>query len=408
MIWRSPTVLVFVVAAAARTGWVLFGWSATGGALTYPDERLHWQLACNLVERGSLISDDGRLLSRMPLYPLFLAPFAAFGETGILLARIAQALLGAAGAAMATRLAGVAVGRRAAWLAGGLVAVDPYNVFFAALLLTEVPFTFLSIWLISASWKLATRNDAGTGAARCEWAVALLGTAAIFVRPSAAGWVALLWLGLVIADRDRWRCIARMVRYGWVLLVFLAPWGLRNMVAVGDFAWLSANGGVTLFDAQGPQADGRSDQAFLTEMNYLDGLSEPERDGLLGRWAQQAMKEDWRRVGRLAMTKLARTWNPIPNEESHSRGATALISAAYTIVVVALALAGLWRSIGGASPGADLRPMQHLQRLVWLPVIYFTLLHCVYIGSVRYRVPLMPVLAIGAAGVLFRADARRD
>ena len=44
--------------------------------------------------------------------------------------------------------------------------------------------------------------------------------------------------------------------------------------------------------------------------------------------------------------------------------------------------------------------------LLWLPVLYFTLVHCVFVGSLRYRVPLMPFVSIAAATAFVRTPAR--
>jgi hypothetical protein len=95
-------------------------------------------------------------------------------------------------------------------------------------------------------------------------------------------------------------------------------------------------------------------------------------------------------VLRLAGVKLRRTWSPIPNVAEYRSGAVATVGAVYTIVVLLGAVAGL----------ARLRGRRTARALLWVPVVYFTLVHCVYIGSVRYRVPLMPLLAIAAASVL--------
>lgn len=138
-----PIVLVVAAALILRVAWVLMCWRQGGAALEFDDERLHWQLAVNLVRDGLLVSDDGRAAARMPAYPLYLAAFAGLGETGVLLARLGQALLGAACAGVACAWVRSAVGPRAGLLAGVLVAVDPFGVFFCNLLLNEVAFSLV-------------------------------------------------------------------------------------------------------------------------------------------------------------------------------------------------------------------------------------------------------------------------
>lgn len=375
---------VFVAAFAVRAGWVVYDWSLRGVALEFGDERLHWELARNLIESGTLVSDDGRYAARMPLYPLFLALFGGLGDVGVLLARLAQALLGAATVWIACRVAGAAFGRRAALVAGLLVGLDPYAVFFSKLLLSETLFTLLLVALCGCASMASSR--ARSQPAWLAAAIAGLGAAAVMTRPSSAGWVVLPWL-LLFLDADRRRALARVTLSVAVLAACLLAWGVRNRMVLGDPAWLSTNGGVTLYDAQGPQADGGSNQAFLQELPELRALNEVERDRRLRELALEQMRRDPGRVLRLAWVKLLRTWSLTPNVEEYRGGMAGVASAAYTLVVLVLAVAGLWWG----------RSNWRLHVLLWTPVVYFTLVHCVYIGSLRYRVPLMPLLAIAAA-----------
>jgi len=384
----DPGAVVFAAAAALRVAWVLVRWSQAGAALEFSDEQLHWQLATNLVEQGTLVSDDGRYAARMPVYPLFLALFAWLGEVGILLARLAQALLGAAAAWAVFRLADAALGRRAAWVAGALACCDPYAIFFANLLLTEVPFTLIGVGLVASAWRLTAQHVERNRLALVG--LALLGAAAVLARPSAAGWIMLLWIVLWFLDGNRVRATRRLGLYVLTFGVLMLPWGLRNRSALGHPAWLGTNGGVTLYDAQGPQAKGDSDQSFLLRMPELAGLGEVERDRALRRLAIEQMREDWGRVLRLAGVKFLRTWSLTPNVGSYRSGVAGFVSAAFMLVVLAAAAVGLCRT----------RPKWKLHLILWLPVVYFTLVHCMFVGSLRYRVPLMPLVEITAAAAL--------
>jgi hypothetical protein len=240
----------------------------------------------------------------------------------------------------------------------------------------------------------------------------------VLARPSALGWIVLLWLMLWLADRQRWRATRRIGLYAVTLGVLLLPWGLRNHARLGAFAWLSTNGGVTLYDAQGPQADGSSNQAFLQDMPQLAGMGEVERDRTLGHLAIQQMEKDPARVLRLAGVKFVRTWSFVPNFQEYQGGATAAVSAAFTAVVLAFAVVGLFRAARGRGshdlhdverpqqPSARLRPGLWFHVLLWLPVLYFTLVHCLYIGSLRYRIPLMAFLELAAAAALIARHSR--
>jgi hypothetical protein len=69
-----------------------------------------------------------------------------------------------------------------------------------------------------------------------------------------------------------------------------------------------------------------------------------------------------------------------------------LISAAYALPLDVLAIAGLFCS----------RRFSRLAKgLLLTPAVYFTVVHALSVGSLRYRVPVEPMLAaLAAAGVL--------
>ncbi len=391
--------LIFGAALLLRLAWVLTCWTTNGPSLEFDDERLHWDVARNLIQHGEMMSSDGRYAARMPAYPLFLAVFAGFGDAGILLARLAQAGLGAASAAVAYWLARGVAGRAGGLLAGLLVAFDPYAIFFTNLLLTEVPFTLVVLGLPACAWRLVV-------VARPAWGaftgVAVLGPTAIMLRPSAAGWIILLWALLLITRRFSRQAGVQTALFAAILAFLMAPWGLRNQAAIGAWAWLSTNGGVTLYDALGPQADGSSNQAFLNEMPELSGLDEVARDRLLRERACDELRRDPGRAWRLAGIKFLRTWSLIPHVTNYRGGTVALASAAYTLLVLILAGVGLLRCLARWARPTTIA----YHALLWLPVVYFTLVHSLFIGSLRYRVPLMPLLALAAATVLLTRPQR--
>jgi len=399
--WKHFGILVFIVGLALRAGWVGVQWRHNGAKLDYPDEEIHWQLATNLVERGTMVTDDGRYAARMPAYPLLLAPFAASGSNGILAARLAQALLGALTAVIAWRAARAAVGPEAGIVAGLLVACDPYAVFSANLLLTEVLFTLALVGLVAGSyWVTRSATRLWPAMLIC----ALTGTLALLTRPSVVLLLPALWVLLVALAAQRARTARHVLLCPLILGVALVPWGLRNQAVLGGYAWLSSNGGVTLYDAQGPQADGSSNQEFLKQMPELAGMGEIASDRRLQQLALEEMGRNPGRALRLAGVKLVRLWNPMPNFAELRQQRTAWVGAAYTLVLGLAALAALARGVrqyrkSRFFSGHAANPLRY-HAFLWAPVLYFTLLHMVYIVSVRYRVPLMPLLAMAAAAIV--------
>lgn len=388
---RHAGLLVFCLACAMRVGWVSTQWIRGRHAPTFPDEQLHWSMAENLVTGGALVTDDGRYAARMPLYPLFLTCFAWLGEAGWLAARLAQALAGGLTALLVYRFAREALDERSALAAGLLTAFDPFAIAFSNLLLTEAIFMPLAVGLAYAGWRVAVRP---AESARCVWAISGFGAAALLTRPSAVAWLPLLWVALLCLDPLKSRGARRLALYACVVALALLPWGLRNRAVIGSWALLSANGGITLYDAQGPQADGSSDQAgFVERMPEVAALPEAQRDRAYRDLAIEQMRRDPARIVRLAWVKFLRTWNPIPNAAAYRGGTIAMISAVWMILMYIGIVPGTWRA----------RARGRFLLMAWLPIVCFTLLHCIFIGSMRYRVPLMPFVELLAAAALVRS-----
>ena len=96
------------------------------------------------------------------------------------------------------------------------------------------------------------------------------------------------------------------------------------------------------------------------------------------------------RVIRLALEKGRRMWSPWPNEASFSRPLLGWSMFFTYIPAVVFGIIGVARSFGRGWGYA----------LAWLPAVYLTALHMVFVGSIRYREPAMMALAVLAAGAV--------
>ncbi len=94
------------------------------------------------------------------------------------------------------------------------------------------------------------------------------------------------------------------------------------------------------------------------------------------------------RVAELAVVKFARIWNVWPNEPSLRSWPARLAIVSTYVPLLACGLAGGWRFSRRGWPFV----------LAWLPAVYLTLLHIVFVSSIRYREPAMLALVVLAAG----------
>jgi len=398
--------VLFLVALAVRGGWGVYRAISIDQPteLEFPDERQYWLMASSFADGDGLRDEFGFRATRMPLYPVLLSPCTQW-PSGMLLAAAGQALIGALGAVLAALLAvqvcrlnatpmdTTSIHRRcsiAAWTAGLLVAFDPFQVFFSALFLTETIYTTLTLLLWWVTMPLVTA-DKPPGWAR--WVmVGLIAAACVYTRESAVGLIAVLCLFLIVQGKGPRRRIIGSLIVGAVVVMALWPWASRNKDVIGERQWLTTRGGISLYDGVGPQADGSSNLADVQRSGPAANLSEAEWNRYFWNESIHSIRAEPGRILRLAGVKVARLWNPLPNVETYQSSLVHTVSAAWNIPIFALALAGGMILVQrGKGRG------RRLTVFLLLPALYATVLHAIFVGSVRYRLPVMPMLEILAA-----------
>jgi len=403
----AATLLVAVLLAAfgvrlAAACW----WQARhSGRFLFGDSESYWVLARAIAHGGPYEygSPDARVF-RAPGYPLLLAPLFVFGgdQPPVLAARVSGALLGTLAVAGVGWMAGMLFGPRAGLLAAGIAAIEPGTAATSAMVLSEalfLPLVILHLGLWVAAWQART-------SIRGVWLAAgagLAAGAAALARPSWLLFTPLAVLLAIVAGPKR----KRHLEIGAVMLaglvVAMLPWWIRNYGVIGRFVPTTLQVGASLYDGWNPQATGASDLGFVARF-VEEERARPAGGNDAGAPLEYRLNRRMRRAAidwaldhpgaavRLAAVKFVRIWNVWPNEKGLSAWPIRLALTVTYVPIMLLAALGALRTIRRGWPYV----------LCWLPAVYFTLLHTVFVGSIRYRMPAMLTLIVLAAGAASR------
>jgi 4-amino-4-deoxy-L-arabinose transferase-like glycosyltransferase len=360
------------------------------------DAEGYWELARHIARGESFaLYDPPRFVMRMPGFPLFLAGIMKlFGER-ILLTRILLAIVGT-GACwlvywLGRELADEATGRIAALLA----ALSPTMTVFSVLLLSETLFA-LTLLASLVTFARLIRAKAPRQALCAALLVGLSCGLATLVRPT---WFLIAPAFALIAILRPVPRRQKLVDAALIVVAFsavMAPWTIRNARVTGHFVPTTLWVGPSLYDGLSPQATGASDMRFIEKDGIYrnPGISEYGADQQYRRAAWEFVRAHPSRAAELTLIKLGRFWNPFPNADQFAHWAIRLGVGLYELPVLLLAVIGSWVA----------RKDSLKLLLAAGPVLYFALVHALFVGSMRYRLPAeyaLLVLSALAIGNLF-------
>ncbi|MBL8862770.1 MAG: glycosyltransferase family 39 protein [Planctomycetes bacterium] len=204
---------------------------------------------------------------RAPGYPWFLAALTFLCGEGLLGPRLVQAAVGAGSCALVYALGSALFDRRAGLLAAAITALYGMLVYFDGELLLpvlEVPTTLAAV-------LCAVRAGDRPTAGRLALAGLLLGVAAI-VRPNVLLWGAAVGGWLLFRPGATWAARARRASlYAAAALVPILPITFYNTFAGGDPVLISTQGGLNFWIGNNPVSDGSSAIAPGTRPDWWGG-----------------------------------------------------------------------------------------------------------------------------------------
>lgn len=333
--------------------------------------------------------------------------------------RVAQAIGGATACVLLALLGTRLFNRRTGLLAGAMLALFPPAIFFDALIQKTSLALLLSVLLL---WSLV---EADTRRSLLRWALAgaLLGLL-ILTRQNALLLLPLLpaWIWWAPNPGNRRQCATATLVSLAACALILTPWALRNRAVTGEWVLTTPNLGQNFAMGNHPQATGtylphkrgrsnaqEEQAAWVREAQHATGrnLSPREVSNYYLKASLRWLAENPAAGLALLAKKIVMTWGAYeaPDTEDYYlyRERAPLLNALdkpwHFGVLAPLAAIGLLAS-------------RNQRRKLWLLyawVAVITIAVAAFVVFARYRIPLVPVLALfAAAGGLSTANALRS
>ncbi|MGH9383050.1 MAG: glycosyltransferase family 39 protein [Vicinamibacterales bacterium] len=310
------------------------------------------QIARTWLDGGGLCREPSvQCAQRMPLYPVWLAPFVAadWVYPGVVLA---QAAVGAGAAWLAWAIGNELFDSRAGLVAAGLTAANPYAVVHDTALQDTCLLNALVALAVLLVLRLRHRASSGLAiGAGLALALAVLTTARVaLLLPVAVSWIAFA------GGKTRSSRVRHAIITGATAMTLVGGWMVRNAFVVGAPV-LTTETGLSLWVANNDWTFAHFPERSIdlsTVESYrqlpgpqLDALRSVEanavaRDRLQASWAVAWALAEPRRMAERVVRKL---WVVVSAELSPAR--TRLVQVGYLLLFVpvhVLAMVGLWQS----------------------------------------------------------------
>ena len=407
---------IVFLALVIRVGYC--AWTHRGPYAFAIDYREYIITAQRLLEHRAflspLVSDASRAEPSAlmpPLYTIWVASiYALFGvesRESILVLELANAVALALACGLVFKIAELLSGRRAAWTAGLIAALNPALIghtnyiwdtsFFA---LTVTLSVWISLWLRERPFSLLSFFGVGI------WLgiVALLNPALTLAYPLLV--LLPLWRFIHRARRDLVLGVGACV-VGWMIAI--GPWTIRNFVQLGELHYVRSGLMTEVWLGATPEAEQAGADVFRKHFalknpevaRHVAAVGEQNYIRECGAFARRAIAEDPIRFAKLVLMKTVDFWfgTVLTHASPQQKVIPAtrqrkLIMLVFTVEVALLFFAVMrgWFT----------------RTELWLlgVVVVFSCVYSLTHVQVRFRVPIEPVIAVLAGIAIVRAEGR--
>ena len=352
------------------------------------DANGYWELAERIAAGEEYsVYQPPRYVERTPGFPLLLAVSIKLFGNSVFAASLLMAVVGTGCCCLTWLLAKKLFDDMTAIWAMLSVAVSPLQIGSNVQILSETWFSFgLLICLLALARLILQPSAAASG--RIAFANGVLTGLTVLIRP---GWI--LWAGLssllvlLFGKMNISKRLLSGAMIGLGCFLALLPWAWRNHDVTGHWIFTSLWSGPSLYDGLHEGATGASDMQFLEDDNLFAKMSEFEVNEQYKKRAVEFVTSHPGRTIQLAFIKAGRYLSPSLNATGFSGGPFSLFCVAWHFAFAVLITRGIW----------DLRRKLSIVALLASPFLQFLLVHMVFVGSIRYRLPVEFPLSILAA-----------
>jgi 4-amino-4-deoxy-L-arabinose transferase-like glycosyltransferase len=371
------------------------------------DQYMYDQFARILAQGKGYAHYDGTAAGWWPVgYSALLAPFYFLFGAKYVVAYVVNTLLGCLSIWMCFLIGRDLVSERAGYISALLFSIYPTYIFYTTIIGSEnaaIPAALLFVWLCivgAKSHQFSLRLSVLAGIALA---------AAAYIRPPSAllGLITLLLGWVFLQPWKRVFCTTATV--GLVSILFLLPWGFRNLHEFNQFSLFSLNGSSNFWMGNHEGSNG----GYAPVPLELEPLPLVESEKILGDEALQFVMENPFGYARLCAARvfitlksdtIAAVWNA-PGIRSRFGPSTT----AATLVKVVCSSAHYFLLIGVAASIFSLSRTRNFFKETWFLLIILGINAVPFIfvvGGNRYHLPAMSfaILIVG----IFISERRLD
>lgn len=330
----------------------------------------------------------------MPLYPFFLAAvfkIFGYGFAGIQAVRLIQAVLSCVMIYFVFLISKKLFNEKVGLITAFLVSFYPPNIVTPGYILTETLFTTLLYLLIYYSLEYASRPNALK-----FMLLGIIWTAAVLCRPTIALYPAFLFFYILVRFKAKLLDMAKLgLAMALPFLLIITPWWVRNYNEYKTFIPLAASSGNPML--QGTYVNYKQTPENIVYYKLGENAFETNRTEVSiakERIKNEFKKDFWGYLKWFTIGKTKFFWGTVFYWKSFlGIGPQFVIRYHYFLL---LGFAGIIIAFFKDFAGYIL-PISL--------ILYFNAVHCIYMAFDRYAYPMMPILSMFCAYIIFEGTS---